>query len=120
VHISAKFRWREEQVDGADVGRRFPSGWIGRQLVGLFLDAGLADVETFPKTMVSNDLDVADRVFSFFATADGLVNAGTVDPDDADRWRNGLRAADAAGRFFTSYTGFLVAGTRPKAAAGPA
>lgn len=70
--------------------------------------------------MVSNDLDVADRVFSFFATADGLVNAGTVDPDDADRWRNELRAADAAGRFFTSYTGFLVAGTRPKAAAGPA
>lgn len=98
---------------------RFPSGWIGRRMVGLFLDAGLADVEVFPKTMVSNDLDVADRVFSFFATADGLVNAGTIDADDADRWRNELRTADAAGRFFTSYTGFLVAGTRPGAAAGP-
>ena len=92
---------------------RFPSGWIGRRLRALFLDAGLADVETRPKTLVCNDLDVADRVFSFFATADGLVNAGTVGADDADRWRRALRDSDAAGRFFTSYTGFLVSGTRP-------
>lgn len=91
---------------------RFPSGWIGRRMVGLFTEAGLADVEVFPKTMVSNDLGVADRVFSFFATADGLVAAGTIDHDDVERWRNELRAADAAGRFFTSYTGFLVVGSR--------
>ncbi|MGZ6780695.1 MAG: methyltransferase domain-containing protein [Mycobacterium sp.] len=94
---------------------RFPSGWIGRRMVGLFLAAGLADVEALPKTMVSSDLGVADRVFSFFATAEGLVNAGTVDRDDVDRWRNELRSADAAGRFFTSYTGFLVSGRRPDA-----
>ncbi len=92
---------------------RFPSGWIGRAMAALFLDAGLVDVEVHPKTLVSRDLDVADRVFSFFATADGLVAAGIIDPDDADRWRAELRAADAAGRFFASYTGFLVAGTRP-------
>ncbi len=99
---------------------RFPSGWIGRRMVGLFMDAGLTDVEAHPKTLISSDLDVADRVFSFFATADGLVTAGTIDRDDADRWRNELRSADAAGRFFTSYTGFLVAGTRPAESTGPA
>ena len=99
---------------------RFPSGWIGRQMVGMFLDAGLIDVEAHPKTFVSSDLGVADRVFSFFATADSLVASGAVDAQDADRWRNELRTADAAGRFFTSYTGFLVAGTRRPEAAGPA
>ncbi|MDT5351591.1 MAG: hypothetical protein QOJ56_123, partial [Mycobacterium sp.] len=37
------------------------------------------------------------------------------DPDyrsNADRWSDGLRSADAEGRFFASYTGFLVSGTR--------
>jgi ubiquinone/menaquinone biosynthesis C-methylase UbiE len=99
---------------------RFPAGWIGRRMRALFLEAGLIDVETHPKTLVSTDLDVADRVFSFFATADGLASAGTITADDADRWRSGLRAADAAGRFFTSYTGFLVCGTRSGGPAGPA
>jgi hypothetical protein len=92
---------------------RFPSGWIGRRLVPLFLDAGLDGVVTHPKTLVSNDLGVADRVFSFFATAEGLVHAGTISRADADRWMGELRAADTDGRFFTSYTGFLVSGNRP-------
>lgn len=91
---------------------RFPSGWVGRALRALFLDAGLADVETLPRTLVCDDLSVADKVFSFFATADGLVSGGTIGRDAADRWRNELQAADADGRFFTSYTGFLVSGTR--------
>ena len=91
---------------------RFPAGWIGRQMRGLFLDAGLADVETHPKTLVCTDLEVTDRVFSLFATADGLVSAGTIDRDDADRWKRELRGADAAGRFLTTSTGFLVSGTR--------
>ncbi len=99
---------------------RFPSGWIGRRMRALFLDAGLADVETHPKTLVCNDLEIADQVFSFFATADGLVNAGTISADDADRWIGELRGADAAGRFFTSYTGFLVSGTRLGGSAGAA
>jgi ubiquinone/menaquinone biosynthesis C-methylase UbiE len=122
--------WETLTVDSADraVTRtilnawcdRFPSGWIGRQMVALFLEAGLDEVEAHPKTLVSDDLDVADRVFSFFATADGLVSAGTVSRDDAERWKSELRSADAAGRFFTSYTGFLVSGTRPGASPGPA
>jgi ubiquinone/menaquinone biosynthesis C-methylase UbiE len=91
---------------------RFPSGWIGRRLRALFLDAGLDDVETDPRTLVCDDLGVADQVFSFSATADGLVSAGAMSRDDADRWWNELRSADAAGRFFASYTGFLVSGTR--------
>lgn len=91
---------------------RFPAGWIGRRMRALFIDAGLGDVETRPKTLVCTDLEIADRVFSLFATAEGLVNGGMIDRDDADRWRDHLREADAEGRFFASYTGFLVSGTR--------
>ena len=115
--------WETLTVDSADRALtrtvlnawcdRFPSGWIGRQMVALFLAAGLDDVETHPKTLVSGDLDVADRVFSFFATANGLADAGIISRDDVDRWTAELRSADADGRFFTSYTGFLVSGTRP-------
>ena len=36
-----------------------------------------------------------------------------VEAGDADRWSDALRTADAEGRFFTSYTGFLVSGIRP-------
>jgi ubiquinone/menaquinone biosynthesis C-methylase UbiE len=122
--------WETLTVDSADKALtrtvlnawcdRFPSGSIGRRMVALFLEAGLEDVETHPKTLVCSDLDVADRVFSFFATADGLVDAATIGADDVERWKNELRAVDAAGRFFTSYTGFLVSGTRPGASCGPA
>jgi len=115
--------WETLTVDSRDRGTtrailnawcdRFPSGWIGRRMRALFLDADLDDVETHPKTLVCTDLDVADRVFSLFATADGLVSGGSISRDDADRWKKELRAADAAGRFLTTYTGFLVSGNRP-------
>jgi ubiquinone/menaquinone biosynthesis C-methylase UbiE len=115
--------WETLTIDSADKALtrtvlnawcdRFPSGWIGRRMFALFLDAGLEDVETHPKTLICSDLGIADQVFSFFATADALVDAGAVSAGDADRWKDELRAADAAGRFFASYTGFLVTGTHP-------
>lgn len=91
---------------------RFPSGWIGRRLVPLFVEAGLIDVVASPKTLVLGDLDVADRLYCFFATADRLAASSVVRRADADRWSDALRAAARDGRFFTSYTGFLVCGTR--------
>jgi ubiquinone/menaquinone biosynthesis C-methylase UbiE len=121
--------WETLTVDSADRALtravmnafcdRFPSGWIGRQLVPLFLDAGLRDVVASPKTLVLRELDVADRIYSFFATVGRLADAGVIGRDDAARWSDGLRAAAADGRFFSSYTGFLVRGTRPPSG-GPA
>jgi ubiquinone/menaquinone biosynthesis C-methylase UbiE len=114
--------WETLTVDSADRALtrtilnawcdRFPSGWIGRRLVPMFLQAGLRDVVTYPKTLILRELDVADRIYRFFSTADGLVATRTIGRDDADRWSDELRTADAEGRFFTSYTGFLVSGTR--------
>ena len=92
---------------------RFPSGWIGRRLVPLFLQAGLLDVVTYPKTLVLRELGVADRIFSLLSTAERLAEARLISRRDANRWSDALRTADAQGRFFTSYTGFLVSGIRP-------
>lgn len=120
--------WETLTVDSADRALtravlnawcdRFPSGWIGRRLVPLFLQAGLRDVVASPKTLVLRELDVADRIYCFIATVERLADAGVVGRDDAKRWSDGLRAADVDGRFFSSYTGFLVRGTRP-ASVGP-
>jgi hypothetical protein len=63
---------------------------------------------------VLRELDVADRIYSFLSTADQLAENGVISRNDADRWSDELRTADAEGRFFTSYTGFLVSGTRPE------
>jgi ubiquinone/menaquinone biosynthesis C-methylase UbiE len=92
---------------------RFPSGWIGRRLVPLFLQAGLRDVVASPKTLVLRELAVADQLYCIFATVGRLAEAGIVGREDAGRWSDGLRAADGDGLFFSSYTGFLVRGTRP-------
>lgn len=97
---------------------RFPSGWIGRQMVPLFLQAGLRDVVAFPKTLVLRELTVADRLYCFFATAEKLAETGVIRREDAARWSEGLRIADGHGQFFCSYTGFLVRGVRPEGA-GP-
>jgi hypothetical protein len=115
--------WETLTVDSADRALtravlnawcdRFPSGWIGRRLVPLFLQSGLRDVVASPKTLVLRELDVADRLYSFVATVERLADAGVVGRDDARRWSDGLHAADVDGRFFNSYTGFLVRGTRP-------
>jgi len=63
--------WETLTVDSADRALtravlnawcdRFPSGWIGRRLVPLFLEAGLRDVVASPRTLVLRELDVADR-----------------------------------------------------------
>src|SRR3954467_9904799 len=69
---------------------RFPSGWIGRQLVPLLLQTGLCDVVAFPTTQVLRGLEVADRLYCFFATVGRLAEAGVVGREDAGRWSDAL------------------------------
>jgi ubiquinone/menaquinone biosynthesis C-methylase UbiE len=121
--------WETQKVDSADRALtrtvlnawcdRFPSGWIGRRLVPLFLQAGLRDVVASPRTLVLRELELADRLYAFFATVGRLTEAVLVGRGDAERWSDGLRTADREGRFFSSLTGFLVHGSRP-GGVGPA
>ena len=91
---------------------RFPSGWIGRQLVPLLLEAGLRDIQVFPKTLVLRDLATAERLYCFASTANRLVEERLLGPEEAREWLDELQGLDRAGRFFCSYTGFLVCATR--------
>jgi ubiquinone/menaquinone biosynthesis C-methylase UbiE len=87
---------------------RFPSGWIGRKIARLLEDAGLRDVRVFPKTLVIRDLAIADRLYCFFSTVKRLEDEAVLTSEEAQRWSDELRERDRAGRFFCSYTGFLV------------
>ena len=73
-----------------------------------------------PKTLVLRELEVADRLYCFFATVGRLAESGIVAREEAGAMDG--RAAlppSADGRFFSSYTGFLVRGLARASARGP-
>ena len=85
------------------------SGWIGRQLRCMFLDAGMTEVAV-----------TCQQVFIGFEFMGLLVGghltrvqqAGTFDPAEVKRWWNDLRDADVAGRFLAGFTAFIVSGRK--------
>lgn len=93
-------------------GDTFPSGWIGRQLPGFFREGGLEKIQVEPKTFFTEDLDLAIRVFDLINNARRAESCGYVSESQAESWLEDLRKADKQGRFFCSYTGFLVSGEK--------
>ncbi len=91
---------------------RFENGTIGRHLYSYFGDAGLTNIEIFPETLIITDLTLADRLFDIINTTRQATEAGIVMGCDAKGWLDELRESDANNRFFCSYTGFLVCGTK--------
>jgi SAM-dependent methyltransferase len=94
-------------------GGRAGSRWIGRQLRGLFLDAGLTDVEVLADTLMFTDFAQADSILKLREVAEHARAALAVPDTDADRWLAGLEQSDQAGRFFAAVTGFCVGGIKP-------
>lgn len=91
------------------------NGWIGRQLRGMFLGAGLAQVEVRPVAAVLSSFTVADELFYLTTSAEGAAESKRITTAQANQWLDQLRAADQAGAFFSSVTGFIVAGRKPSA-----
>jgi ubiquinone/menaquinone biosynthesis C-methylase UbiE len=89
------------------------SGWIGRQLRGLFLAAGLTEVRVFADTLMFTDYTQANQVFNLQETVIHAQAAGVVSPTDVNRWLNHLEEANQAGKFFAAVTGFFVSGRKP-------
>jgi SAM-dependent methyltransferase len=89
------------------------SRWIGRQLRGLFLEAGLVDVALFPETLMFTTYVEANRVFKLQEIADHAQAAGVMSAQDAGKWIGALKQADDSGRFFAAVTGFCVQGRKP-------
>lgn len=88
-------------------------GWIGRQLPGLFHAAGLADIAVQPITLTSTSFAEIEHLGRLSTAVEHAVAAGSISPEAGDAWLAALRQRDAAGRFFSAITGFVVAGRKP-------
>lgn len=91
----------------------FPSGWIGRELYGIFRGLGLDRVEVHPRTLVITDLETSDRVFDIFNSISRAQELGIISDEEAKGLRHEIGARDVSGTFFSSYTGFMVLGRKP-------
>ena len=114
--------WELFIIDGTDraLTRRllhfwadsFRNGWVGRELFRLCCDGGAGEVSVLPRTMILHDLGVCDQIFGVRETLRLGVEIGVVDEEAGSRWLVALEEADRSGRFFASFTGYLVHGRR--------
>lgn len=88
-------------------------GWIGRQLPRFFRQAGLADVTARGGVMAFTDMVAADRILGLRRHARSAVEAGALDPGEAEDWLHELEEADRRGEFFGAVVGFVAAGRAP-------
>lgn len=92
---------------------RFQNGTIGRRLYRMFREAGLTDVEVFPFLLGVSDLDLIDSAFDLTASIELVVASGLLESKRAMLWLDSLRAASAAGTFFSAVGGFIAYGVKP-------
>ena len=91
----------------------FHSGWIGRQLGGLFKTLGLADVFVSADVFVITNLSLADRLWRLRETAERATEKGAISKQEASDWMSQLEEADRNGLFFGTVTGFAAVGQKP-------
>jgi ubiquinone/menaquinone biosynthesis C-methylase UbiE len=84
--------------------------WIGRNLRGLLINGGFADVTVESFMCVYTDYADCEHVLKSITTAG--VNAGVVTGERADAWLADQRARSQAGRFFVQGPLVVAAGTR--------
>jgi ubiquinone/menaquinone biosynthesis C-methylase UbiE len=72
------------------------SRWIGRQLRGLFLQAGLTEVSVFAETLMFTDYPQADAIFKLQETAADAQAAGVLSPTEAREWLDDLELSRPA------------------------
>jgi ubiquinone/menaquinone biosynthesis C-methylase UbiE len=95
-------------VDVWSDGLRNP--WLGRHLPALFADGGLVDIVIEPAVLylpyaVAMELAGPETVARACA-------AGRITTAEGEAWLAEARAAEEAGRFFSTLTGFIVAGRK--------
>nr|WP_320162362.1 methyltransferase domain-containing protein [uncultured Methanoregula sp.] len=93
----------------------FASGRVGRDLAGIFRNAGLTGVHAEPKTLTISGLSLAEKVFDIRMLLNRMEQSGVLTgPESAAVWEDLVRRAQR-GMFSSGYTGFLVWGTKPGA-----
>jgi ubiquinone/menaquinone biosynthesis C-methylase UbiE len=86
--------------------------WMGRQLLGLFQRAGLAEVTPIVRATLIPDFPLADHIFHLSETLNRLRINGKVTNRAATNWIKALEAAHVERRFCCSLTAFTVFGRR--------
>ncbi len=85
------------------------SGWIGRQLRRMFIDAGMTEVSfTCRQTLI--DFEFLQLIIGGHLTR--AQHAGMLHPDEVRKWWDYLRDFDADGRFLAGFTAFVVSGEK--------
>ncbi len=115
--------WGSPLFDPADKGitRRVldyfcdvvPCGWIGRQLPRLFLDAGLGEIRIVPQPVVLTDYATVSKVYALPEMLASAVSTGVLTERESAEWQQGLKDADAAGRFLCAWLFLTVRGIHP-------
>ncbi len=91
----------------------FASGRVGKDLAGLFRDAGFTEVHAEPKTLTIVGLSLAEKVFDIRMLLDRMTQAGALTPAEATGVWDELVRRVQQGTFSSGYTGYLVWGRKP-------
>lgn len=88
------------------------NGWIGRQLPSLFKEAGLKEIDIYPRTFVITDYTLANRFWNLREAAKRAQEAKIISGIQGTRWIAYLEEVNREKRFFAALTGILVKGRR--------
>lgn len=91
---------------------QFMNGWIGRELYRLCTENGIRGITVLPRTMIMHDLLTCDQIFGIRDTVLFAEKTGIIDRISGIQWLTALEDADRSGRFFSSFTGYLVYGEK--------
>ncbi len=84
--------------------------WLGRRMPALFEELSLKDVSVTPYTLILAPI-LANPIMGE-ATATRAVTQGRITQAECQTWLQNLTNLQEAGRFFSTLTGFLVAGSK--------
>ena len=97
-------RWRADHC--------LRNGTIAHRMAGMFVAAGLEQVEVDALTLLVRDHTAVDNVMGLRSWAGKAHAAGILSADDAARWPVVINEAIAAGRFLYTVTFFVTSGYR--------
>jgi ubiquinone/menaquinone biosynthesis C-methylase UbiE len=88
----------------------FKNGWLGRRMPCLFAELGLQEIAVTPYVMILTPGMLLPLLGG--PTTERAVQAGVITPEEAKAWLAHLDDLQRTGRFFSTMTGYLVAGRK--------
>jgi ubiquinone/menaquinone biosynthesis C-methylase UbiE len=90
-----------------------PNGRIGRELTGLFNDAGLGNVDVTTATFTSTDIHWTEQTLGLAAMVSKAEQSNVITNDEGTRWLAELDNLARHSKFFAAFTAFCVVGSKP-------